>query len=322
MKMNRVQFQAGLSMPEFFERYGTEAKCRQALAVARWPQGFVCPACGGAARTSFERAGLVYWQCGSCQRQTSLISGTLFEASKLPLARWFLAMQLLSQSKNNVSALELRRQLGVSYRSAWLMKHKLLEAMRLAENHRRLDGRVEIDDAYLGGECSGGGPGRGSSNKVPFVAAVQTTSAGHPVYACLSAQPPTSQAVAGFAASHLSAASTVVVSDGLRCFMAVRQAGIEHQRIVLRPHLHGEVACVKLPQFRAVNTLLGNLKTAISGTYHAFNFAKYAHRYLAEFQFRFNRRFDMKTILHSLLISLIAAPPSPERWLRVAEVHR
>lgn len=244
MKMNRVQFQAGLSMPEFFELYGTEDKCRQALAATRWPQGFVCPACGGAARTSFERAGLAYWQCGCCQRQTSLISGTIFEASKVPLARWFLAMQLLSQSKNNVSALELRRQLGVSYRSAWLMKHKILEAMRLSEADRRLDGRVEIDDAYLGGECPGGGPGRGSSNKTPFVAAVQTTAAGHPVYACLSVQPPTSQAMAGFATSYLTAASTVVVSDALRCFMAIRQAGIEHQRIVPRPHVHGEAACV------------------------------------------------------------------------------
>lgn len=321
MKMNRVQFQAGLSMPEFFERYGTEDKCRSALAAARWPNGFVCPSCGGTARTRYERAGLAYWQCGRCQHQTSLISGTIFEASKLPLARWFLAMQLLSQSKNNVSALELRRQLGVSYRSAWLMKHKILEAMRLAEQDRQLDGRVEIDDAYLGGEFSGGTPGRGSDNKVPFVAAVQTTGAGHPVYACLRAQPPTSQAMLEFATSHLGT-STVVVSDGLRCFMAVTQRGIRHERIVLRPSVHGPVACVKLPQFRAVNTLLGNLKNAINGTYHAFDFAKYAHRYLAEFQFRFNRRFNMKTILHTLLDSLLAAPPSPEHWLRSAEVAR
>lgn len=321
MKMNRVQFQAGLSMVEFFERYGTEAKCRQALAAARWPDGFVCPACGGSARTSYERAGLRYWQCGGCQRQTSLISGTIFEASKLPLLRWFLALQLLSQAKNNVSALELKRQLGVSYRSAWLMKHKILEAMRLAEHERRLDGRVEIDDAYLGGEFSGGKSGRGSDNKIPFVAAVQTTAAGQPVYACLSVQPPTSQAMSAFSSSHLRAC-TVVVSDGLRCFMAVRQPGIEHQRILLRPNQNGAAACVKLPQFKAINTLLGNLKTAISGTYHAFAFAKYAHRYLAEFQFRFNRRFNMKTILHSLLTSLLAAPPSPERWLRAAEVHR
>lgn len=321
MKMNRVQFQAGLSMPEFFERYGSEQKCRQALAAARWPDGFVCPVCGGASRTSSEHGGLAYWQCGRCQRQTSLISGTIFEASKLPLSRWFLAMQLLSQSKNNVSALELRRQLGVSYRSAWLMKHKILEAMRLAEQDGRLDGRVEIDDAYLGGEFSGGSTGRGADNKVPFLAAVQTTAAGHPLYACLRAQPPTSQAMIDFAAGHLSA-STVVVSDGLRCFMAVTQRGIRHERIVLRPHVSGEAACAKLPQFRAVNTLLGNLKNAINGTYHAFDFAKYAHRYLAEFQYRFNRRFDMKSILQNLLVTLLAAPPSPEHWLRVAELHR
>jgi hypothetical protein len=77
-----------------------------------------------------------------------------------------------------------------------------------------------------------------------------------------------------------------------------------------------------LPQFKWVHTLLGNLKTAITGTYHAFDFAKYAHRYLAEFQFRFNHRFNMKTILHCLLAVLVAAPPPCERDLRVAEIAR
>jgi transposase-like protein len=143
MRMNRVQFQPGLSMPEFLERYGTEALCREAVQAARWPSGFTCPACGGAARTSFERAGLRHWRCRRCDRQTSLISGTIFESSKLPLSRWFMAMQLLTQSKNNVSALELKRMLKVCYRSAWLMKHKILEAMRLAEADRRLEGRIE-----------------------------------------------------------------------------------------------------------------------------------------------------------------------------------
>lgn len=317
MPMNRVQFQAGLSMPEFLERYGTEDKCRAALQAARWPKGFVCPACGGAARTRFERGGLPYWQCGGCQRQTSLISGTIFEASKLPLSRWFLAMQLLTQSKNNVSALELKRQLGVSYRSAWLMKYKILEAMRVAEGDRKLDGRIEVDDAYFGGELSGGKTGRGTDNKVPFVAAVQTSPEGHPLYACLSAQPPTSEAMRAFAARHI-APSATVVSDGLWCFRAATRVGAQHERIVTG----GGKASMKLPQFKAVNTLLGNLKTAITGTYHAFDFAKYAHRYLAEFQFRFNRRFDMKSILPRLLQSLLAAPPSPEHWLRTAEVAR
>lgn len=317
MRMNRVQFQPGLSMPEFLQRYATEAQCRQALQAARWPGGFVCPACGGAARTSFERGGLRYWQCGQCNRQCSLISGTIFAASKLPLTRWFLAMQLLTQSKNNVSALELMRQLGVSYRTAWLIKHKLMEAMRHREEGRELDGRVEMDDAYLGGERSGGKTGRGSENKVPIVAAVQTTAGGHAVLACLRQQPHTEEEVAVFAAAHL-APSATVVSDGLWCFRATTMVGARHERIVTG----GGKASVKLPQFRAVNTLLGNLKTAITGTYHAFAFAKYAHRYLAEFQYRFNRRFNMNTLLPRLLAALVAAPPSPEHWLRSADVPR
>jgi hypothetical protein len=304
-------------MPEFYERYATEAQCRAALEAARWPTGFACPACGGAARTSFERGGLRYWQCGACAHQCSLISGTLFESSKLPLSRWFLAMQLLTQSKNNVSALELMRQLGVSYRSAWLIKHKIMEAMRLREDRRELSGRVEIDDAYLGGELSGGKTGRGSQNKVLFVAAVQTTPSGQPILACLRQQPHTEVEVAVFAASHI-APSATVVSDGLWCFGATTIVGAEHERHVTG----GGRASVKLPQFKAINTLLGNLKTAISGSYHAFDFAKYAHRYLAEFQYRFNRRFNMKIILSRLLTALVMAPPSSERVLRTAEVSR
>jgi ribosomal protein L37AE/L43A len=317
MTMNRVQFQPGLSMPQFYERYGTEEKCQAALQAARWPNGFACPSCGGAARTRFVRAGLAYWQCGSCARQCSLIRGTMFEASKLPLSRWFLAMQLLTQSKNNVSALELMRQLGVSYRTAWLIKHKIMEAMRVREQRRELDGRVEMDDAYLGGERSGGKTGRGSENKVPIVVAVQTTPAGQPIVACLRQQPHTQQEVAVFAAAHI-ATSATVVSDGLWCFRATTIVGAAHERVVTG----GGKASVELPQLKAVNTLLGNLKTAIRGTYHAFSFAKYAHRYLAEFQYRFNRRFNMRTILARLLHALVAAPAAAERRLRLAEVSR
>ena len=106
-----------------------------------------------------------------------MISGTIFEATKLPLTTGFLAMHLLTQSKNNVSALELKRHLGVSYPTAWAIKHKLMQVMRDRDEGWGLTGRVEIDEAYLGGEHAGT-PGRGSENKVPFVAAVQTTADG------------------------------------------------------------------------------------------------------------------------------------------------
>jgi ribosomal protein L37AE/L43A len=225
--MNRVQFQPGLSMHEFLHRYGTDQQCEQALAEHRWPGGVVCAACGGVgARTTFVRQGRRFWQCGGCQHQFSVTSGTIFEATKLPLTRWFLAMQLLTQSKNNVSALELKRHLGVCYRTAWLVKHKILEAMRLAEAERQLTGRVEIDDAYLGGERSGGKAGRGSENKVPFVAAVQTTEDGRPHLACLAALPFTKNTVEDFLATHTVLPMTLV-SDGLKCFTVAKGLGAQ-----------------------------------------------------------------------------------------------
>jgi ribosomal protein L37AE/L43A len=315
MPMNRVQFQSGLSMPEFLERYGSEEQCQVALAVARWPRGFVCPACGGAARTSFVRGGLPYWQCGSCAHQCSLISGTVFEATKLPLSRWFLAMQLITQAKNNVSALELRRQLGVSYRTAWLLKHKLMEVMFLREESRQLTGRVEIDDAYLGGEVQGGKAGRGSPNKVPFIAAVQTTESGDAVKLCLSQRPFTKESIQAFAERSLAAPATLV-SDGLGCFTAVQGTGILHQ-----PHVTGGgAASAKHPAFRAVNTALSNIKTSLAGTYHAFAFKKYAHRYLGQVQYLFNRLFDLRSILCRLACAASQARPCPLPAVRAAEL--
>jgi hypothetical protein len=102
-----------------------------------------------------------------------LIAGTLMEHTRLPLTKWFLAIYLVTQSKTNISALALRRQVGVSWRTAWLLKHKLMEAMRLREAETPLAGDVRVDDAYLGGERAGGKAGRGSENKVPFVAALE-----------------------------------------------------------------------------------------------------------------------------------------------------
>jgi ribosomal protein L37AE/L43A len=315
--MNRVQFQPGLSMAEFFDRYGSDDKCEKALIASRWPEGFACAGCGCGQHSTFRREGRLYFQCSACRHQCSVISGTVFEASKLGLSRWFLAMHLLTQSKNNVAALELMRHLGVCYKTAWLVKHKLMEVMRVREDTRQLDGRVEIDDAYLGGELVGGKPGRGSQNKVPFIAAVQTTPDGCPQFACFAQQPFTTEGVGAFAAKSL-APSATVVSDGLWCFRSVTLVGADHEPTVTG----GSAASVKLPQFKAVNTLLGNLKTAFSGTYHAFDFVKYAHRYLAEAQYRFNRRFNLGSILVRLLRAASTTTPRPAQFIRAAEVRR
>jgi ribosomal protein L37AE/L43A len=179
MAMNTIQFQPGMSLSELFEQYGTEAQCEQALEQMRWPGGFQCPHCGATEHSHFSVEATRYWQCRACRTQTSLRAGTIFHGSKLPLCTWFQAMFLISQSKNNIAALELKRQLGVGYPTAWRVKHKLMQVMAEREAGRALQGEVVLDDAYLGGERRGKA-GRGSENKVPFVAAVQLSALGLP----------------------------------------------------------------------------------------------------------------------------------------------
>ena len=132
MPKNQVQFQRGMSLCEFMDRYGTREQCEQALFGWRWPRGFVCPACAHTAYCTLQ--GRRLFQCNDCGRQTSVTAGTLFADSKLALNVWFLAMHLITQAKNGISSLELSRQLGISQNSAWLMKHKLMEVMRVRED--------------------------------------------------------------------------------------------------------------------------------------------------------------------------------------------
>ena len=315
MTMNRVQFQKGLSMAGFLKHYGTVELCHAALVVSRWPAGFVCPHCGETHHSTFVREGRQHWQCQACRYQTTVIAGTIFQATKLPLTLWFLAMHLLTQAKNNVAALELMRHLGVSYKTAWLMKLKLLQVMTERESSRVLEGRVEIDDAYLGGERPGK-RGRGSENKISFIAAVQTTEDGKPVIACFARIPFTKEAVEAWAKKTL-APSAHVLSDGLGCFRGVTASGVTHSAIIMNGGTGREAA--QHSAFRAVNTVLGNLKTAINGTYHAFDFRKYANRYLSEVQYRFNRRFDLGTILKRLVRATVTTVPWPETAIRTAE---
>lgn len=292
MAMNRVQFQAGLSRVEFLRQYGTERRC--------------------------ERAGRGYWQCCRCRRQTTVKAGTIFDSSKRPLTTWFLAMHRLTQSKNNVSALELKRHLGVSYPTAWLLKHQLMQVMAEREDRRVLAGRVEIDDAYLGGERPGtaGTAGRGSENQVPFVVAVETSLDGKPLRVCFEPMRFSKQGIQHWAKRRLGA-SAIVYRDALPSMQAGLALEVANYHAIRTGS--GRQAALH-PEFQAVNTVLGNLKTAITGTYHAFDFAKYAPRYLAEVAYRFNRRFDLQSILRRLITATAQTRAYPLQQIRLAEI--
>ena len=123
MSENNIQFQKGLSLPDFLKQFGSEAQCADALERWRWPEGFVCPGCGRAAPPVRLRTRRLL----QCHHQTSVTAETIFAATKLPLTTWFLAMFFLTQQKNGVSALELNLDSSVSCR----VKPRALESARM-----------------------------------------------------------------------------------------------------------------------------------------------------------------------------------------------
>ena len=314
MKKNQVQFQKGFSLPDFIKEYGTEAQCTEALFQTRWPSGFQCPSCGGG-RYSLVKTRNLY-QCSRCHHQTSLISGTLFEQTKLPLTTWFLAIYLITQAKTGLSALALKRQIGVSYNTAWSLKQKVMQAMKERDDSKPLVGIIQLDDVYWGGEHRGGIRGRGSENKTPFVAAVALNEEHHPIAMNLQVVKGFRSAdIARWANQHLTPGS-LVYSDGLACFSAVLDTGCQHYRIVTG----GGPQSVTLDEFEWVNTMSGNVKRAINGTYHAIN-PQHLPRYLAEFCYRFNRRFDLSAMIPRFLYAAVRTPPMPGRLLKLAEAY-
>jgi transposase-like protein len=297
----------GLSEIEFRERFGTEEACRAALFEMRWRDGLTCPGCGG--RGFCELRTRKLFQCNRCKRQVRLTAGTVFQDTKLPLTTWFLAIYHLTQSKGGISSVELGRRLGVKQGTAWLMKHKLMRAMAAREAEKpKLAGRVEVDDAYLGGERSGGKRGRGAAGKTPVVAAVETTADRKPRRLRLSV-------VKGFRKREVEklakrdfAAGSNVVSDGLSCWPAVEKAGCTHFPMVTGSGKRG----AGWAPFKWVNTTLGNVKTALAGTYHHVS-AKHAQSYLASFAYRFNRRFQLDSIVERLAWAAMRTAPQPYR---------
>lgn len=238
------------------------------------------------------------------------------ESTKLPLRTWFLAIYLISQDKTGLSSWALKRQLGTSYRTAWLVHHRVMSIMAAHEATQPLSGSVQIDDAHLGGEHPGT-VGRADPAKVPIVAAVSTNDSGDRLRIKLSALAGfTREAVADWARANLLPGCDVR-SDGVSCSAGVIDAGCVHSFIVV-----GNRKPRDMPQFTWVNTVLGNLKTAISGGHKAFKFANYASSYLGAFAYRFNRRFNLPALLHSLIGHAVSSRPVRERQVRgAAEVH-
>jgi transposase-like protein len=313
MAKNKIQFQKGLSLPRFLSQYGTEEQCREALFKMRWPQGYRCPKCG---HTGYcEICNRKVYQCHKCHFQASLIQGTIFAATKLPLTAWLLGIYLVTQSKDGISSLHLARTVGISANAALRMKHKLQQVMKDRDDQQPLGGLLLMDDAYWGGKKRDGKRGRGASGKMPFVAALSLSDKGHPLYLKLSHLSGfTLEEISSWATKYIRPGSSVI-SDGLNCFPGVTQAQCEHDPVITTKgtKYDGKV-------FEWLNTVMGNVKSAIHGTHHALS-KKHLPRYLAEFCYRFNRRFQMATMIDRLTYVALRTQPVPQRLLKLAEVR-
>ena len=311
-KRSDIHFQPGVSLIDFQCQYGTEEQCRGHLYRLKWPKGYCCPKCSH--RLYYFISSRSLYQCKACRHQTSLLAGTIFSSTKLPLTVWFLAIYLVSQSKEGCASLKLRRFLGISQTAAMRIKHKLQMVMKIADDQRPLRGFVQVDDVYWGGKRPGGKRGRGADGKTPFVAALQRNEMGNPIFMRLSR-------VEGFTGSemlrwgqkHLNA-STLVISDGLACFKSLNNIGHFHFAVKTT----GRYKSPDFSLFDWLNTIIGNVKNKLIGTYHGMDH-RHLPRYLGEFCFRFNRRFDLVKLLDSLLYYSTRIGPIPERKLCLAE---
>ena len=158
-------------LPTFLARFGTDAQCRAYLALGRWPDGFRCAGCGQ--RRTYSHHVRLIEECAACGKQHSLLAGTIFEQTKTGLARWFLAIWLVTSSKGGISAMELQRQMGFgSYQTAWSWLHKIRKAM-VRPDRAPLADRVEADETLVGG-ARPGKRGRGAAGKTVVAGAVES----------------------------------------------------------------------------------------------------------------------------------------------------
>lgn len=285
MAKNMVQFQPGISLHEFIAKYGTEDQCYQALYKWRWPNGFKCPECGHDRYCTLKTRKLM--QCNRCRSQISVTAKTIFDSTKLPLTKWFLGIYLVTQSKISISALSLKRTVGVSYNSALLMKHKIQQVMKERDDSHPISATlVQLDDAYWGGKKRDGRRGRGATGKIPFVAAVSTNEHGHPIHMRFSRVASFSKkAIIDWASKHLSNGCNTI-TDGLIGFEGLEDSGFPHKVVITG----GGPESVQIADFKWVNTIIGNVKRSLHGTFHSIS-KKHFERYLAQFCYRFNRRF-------------------------------
>lgn len=294
---------ADLNVSVLAKHFSEEGAAWAFLEALRWPNGPVCPHCGAVDRAYYlapkdgerrTRKGTVsyrrLWKCAECRAPFSVLVGTIFEDSHIPISKWLLAFHLVCAGKNGVAALELSRTLGLNYRTAWFMAHRIRYVLARPDgpslDKGKLSGaELEADETYIGGKQHGK-RGRGAAGKTPVVALVER---GGDVHAQVVANVDGASIGRVLKEQVAHPERTVLFTDTLPVYAKPGQMFAAHETVN-----HGADEYAKdTPRGRAhINTAEGyfsQMKRGIDGTYHHVS-AKHLHRYVAEYDYRYNTR--------------------------------
>lgn len=295
-----------LGLLDFQTRFPDEQSCWDYLVKMRWHEGLACPsACKKSKIDMVRKRNTSIFECRECHAQISVTAGTIFHKSHVPLRKWFWAIFLMATSKKSVSMLYLQKQLGIkSYRTAWLMGHKIRRAMLNRDALYTLKGTIQADEVFIGGKRSKTNRKLAGTNKTPFFIGVEEGAKQRPRFVTFEElEAIYDQQILSAIEKHVKKGSTIK-SDGSGAYAKAVKKGYAHEPSV---YLHDPKKTAE--HLKWVNMLTSNLKRFLLSTHHGV-FPKYRKAYLAEFAYRFNRRYWPDQAFDRLLYACVHAKPA------------
>ena len=282
-----------INLADLMHEFCDEAKCRRYIEMLRWPRGASCPRCESTKVYRLENRPLLL--CSSCEHQFSATAGTIFHDTHLPLTKWFLATMLLCESKKGMSACQIQRSLGVSYKTAWYLCHRIRAAM-LEVAPGKLGGTVEIDETYVGGKKRRWRP---KTDKAVVIGIRQRNGE----LRLIRSQDAKSATVREIIDANVGGHVEVIMTDESAIYpWALNKLPKEKHKTInhTREYAHGDI------HTNTIESAFSLLKRGIVGTWHKVS-AKHLPAYLDEMCFRFNNRKN-QFLFRDTLVKLILSP--------------